>query len=119
VFTLIAIIACTGSPEDALTTSFVSADGLYNVDVVPDLNPPTVGETVVAVTTDPPADALDVWPWMPNHGHGTSVEPTVEQLELGVHEASWEYGMPGLWEVTFTLSGEAGEDELVVTYEVQ
>ena len=55
---------------------------------------------------------LDVYPFMPAHGHGAGIEvevtpmPTAGQYELepiNLH-------MPGVWEVTITAESDAGTD---------
>ena len=49
---------------------------------------------------------LSVVPWMPAHGHGTSVNPTVTETAPGVFVATPLYlFMPGSWELRMTIAG--------------
>jgi hypothetical protein len=47
---------------------------------------------------------LSVVPFMPDHGHGSAVKPTVTAKGGGVYAvANLYYPMPGLWRVTVTV----------------
>jgi len=47
---------------------------------------------------------LSVTPFMPDHGHGSSVKPTVTAKGGGVYDVSNVYlPMPGLWRLTVTV----------------
>lgn len=47
---------------------------------------------------------LSVTPFMPDHGHGSSVKPTVMPMGAGVYAVSNVYlPMPGLWRLTVTV----------------
>jgi hypothetical protein len=47
---------------------------------------------------------LSVTPFMPDHGHGSSVKPTVMPMGGGVYDVSNVYlPMPGLWRLTVTV----------------
>ena len=47
---------------------------------------------------------LSVTPFMPDHGHGSSVKPTVMPMGGGVYAVSNVYlPMPGLWRLTVTV----------------
>jgi hypothetical protein len=52
---------------------------------------------------------LDVTPWMPAHGHGSSVKPTVTPgATPGTYTVSnVNLYMPGLWEIRTTIGGSA------------
>lgn len=48
---------------------------------------------------------LQVVPWMPDHGHGSSVKPTVTPKGGGLYDISnIYYVMPGLWQDTITVT---------------
>jgi hypothetical protein len=75
-------------------------------------DPPTAGDDAAQLTiTDASGAAvtgldLTVVPWMPAHGHGTSVDPTVTETAPGVFLASSLYlFMPGTWELRMTIGG--------------
>lgn len=66
-------------------------------------------------------DGLDIsiTPWMPEMGHGTSVEPVVEALGDGRYQVSnLALYMPGRWELRTTLAGEV-TDHVVVNLDVR
>jgi len=47
---------------------------------------------------------LSVVPFMPDHGHGSSVKPTVTPMGGGLYDVSNVYlPMPGLWRLTVTV----------------
>ena len=47
---------------------------------------------------------LSVTPFMPDHGHGSSVKPTVTPMGGGVYDVANVYlPMPGLWRLTVTV----------------
>src|SRR6185295_7599560 len=62
--------------------------------------------------------ALEVTPFMPDHGHGTSVVPTVTAGDDGTYAIQGLYlFMPGVWRVTFALDAHAnGTDPNVVNF---
>ena len=75
-------------------------------------NPPSVGSDAVQVSladaNGAPATGLSltVIPWMPAHGHGTSVNPTVTETAPGTFIATPLYlFMPGSWELRMTTHG--------------
>ena len=54
--------------------------------------------------------ALQVVPWMPAHGHGTSVVPTITETAPGTFLVSPLYlYMPGSWELRMTISGSVDD----------
>jgi len=86
--------------------------GLLHLDVLPTPDPPIRGDDVVVVAvTDAngaPVDglALDAQPWMPSHGHGTSVMPTVTPQGGGRYRIDHVYlYMAGTWELRLSFSG--------------
>ena len=74
--------------------------------------PPAVGSNAVELSFTDPGGAtmsgleLEVVPWMPAHGHGTSVSPTITETAPGTFVATPLYlFMPGSWELRITTSG--------------
>ena len=62
---------------------------------------------------------LTVVPWMPAHGHGTSVNPMVTEATPGTFVASPLYlFMPGSWELRMTTTG-AVADTATAAFELQ
>jgi hypothetical protein len=58
---------------------------------------------------------LAVVPFMPDHGHGSSVKPTVTAQGGGRFEiTNLYYPMPGLWQLTVTVQPAAGAASDVV-----
>jgi hypothetical protein len=64
--------------------------------------------------------AITVMPWMPAHGHGGSVRPTVIEQGGGVYEAAnVVLFMPGRWELRTTLAGgNTPEDSVTPSFDV-
>jgi hypothetical protein len=59
--------------------------------------------------------AVDVVPWMPDHGHGTQEAPQITQRGAGeVQVDSMHLHMAGLWDVRFNVTPEGGASETVV-----
>jgi len=51
---------------------------------------------------------LSVVPWMPAHGHGASVAPTVNETSPGVYVAApLDFYMSGNWQLLTTITGPA------------
>lgn len=96
----------------------------YLLELEPSARPYEAGDEValVVVVTDgeQPVEGaeLTVRPWMPEHGHGVSGAPTVETIDAGTIEARWTFPMPGYWELTLKVVGDAGRDRAVVAYDV-
>ncbi|CAN5835207.1 hypothetical protein BH11MYX2_BH11MYX2_06080 [soil metagenome] len=73
-------------------------------------------EITSAATVAPMSNAtLDVYPYMPKHGHGAGVD-----VEVMAMPTAGDYNldpinlhMPGLWEVTITADTDAGTDSAV------
>ena len=93
-----------GAP--ALTVA--SASGQLSIDVWWSPAQPTVGydATQLAITdaTGAPVTGLTltIVPWMPAHGHGASVEPTVSEIAPGVYVAT---------PLDFFMAGRLGADD--------
>ena len=85
--------------------------------------PPDVGDnqfTVTLSTGDGPASSatIELRPWMPLHGHGSSPE-----IIVGADEGGGVYGfeaidlfMPGLWELNFTMSDAVQTDDALYRF---
>jgi hypothetical protein len=89
---------------------------MLHLDVMPTPDPPVRGDVSVdLVITDSaggPVDNLQVaaQPWMPSHGHGTSVVPTVMALGGGHYRIDHVYFyMAGTWELRLTFSGREND----------
>jgi hypothetical protein len=87
--------------------------------------PPPRGVITVEYTfTDAGGQARDgldlsVTPWMPEMGHGASVEPEIEPLGDGRYDVSkLTLYMPGRWELRTSIAGEV-TDHVVVTLDVR
>jgi hypothetical protein len=68
-----------------------------------------------------PVDGLsvDVVPWMPAHGHGTSLQPVIASTAPGVLVASPIYlFMSGEWQLRITVTGPLN-DSAVATAQIQ
>jgi len=131
-----AVLASAGcSPDDAPApgtfpatplTTVTSASGALRVDVrsSPD-QPPTVGDgwwsyTITEGVTGKPVPglSLDVVPWMPAMGHGTSTVPSVIDSGGGVYVIeNVELFMPGQWDLRTAIAGPE-DDKLVVSVDV-
>ena len=107
--------------------SLVSDSGKLRIEIrtAPD-QPPTRGTSsvemrVVEVATETPVDgiAFTVVPWMPAHGHGSSVKPTVTAAGGGRYVlTNVDLFMPGRWELRTTFSGGAN-DSAAPAFDVQ
>jgi len=67
-----------------------------------------------------PVDGLmmSIVPWMPAHGHGTAIQPTVTSTATGVLMADPLYlFMAGEWQLRMTISGTV-EDSAIATVEI-
>jgi YtkA-like protein len=85
---------------------------------------PARGENAAQLTfVDGLGQAIDgltvaVVPWMPAHGHGTSVQPVTTEVDPGVVVATPVYlYMSGEWQLRMTISG-ALEDAAVATVQI-
>ena len=86
------------------------------VEVVPALPARGDNRWVLDLSTGgTPLDGATVTPlpWMPDHGHGSTVDATVTPLGDGIHEVDpLNLWMPGLWEISFDITG-AATDQVV------
>jgi YtkA-like len=108
------------APAQTISTS---SSGLH-VEVRWSPAPPVKGEDAAQLTfldsVGNPVDglAVDVVPWMPAHGHGTSVKPVTSSTAPGVIVANPVYlFMSGEWQLRITISGTF-DDSAVATVEI-
>jgi hypothetical protein len=102
-----------------------SQSGQLAIDVRTSPQPPARGTndvelTVTGSTDHAPLDglALELKPWMPAMGHGTSIVPTVTREMNGKYLVSGvDLFMPGLWELRLTVSGSS-EDYAAPAFEI-
>jgi hypothetical protein len=124
--------ASTSAPPPDLMPSFgaapdqtvTSASGALTIAVRFSPDPPTAGSDAAQLAfTDAlglPISGLEltVVPWMPAHGHGTSVDPGIAEMTPGVFVASPLYlFMPGSWELRMTIGGTA-DDTATAAFEI-
>ncbi len=114
------------TPEPFEGETAVTDGGLYTLIWAPDRDPWPDNELVelaMAIERDagvPEVGALlDVNPWMPTMGHGIAGAVEIEEPEPGIYLASWEFSMPGPWQVEITIDGSNGSDRLVLATQVQ
>lgn len=104
--------------------TLVSDSGALRIEVRFSPRPPTVGTDAVQLSfrdangSDAPGLELTVVPWMPAHGHGTSVDPTVTETAPGTFVATPLYlFMPGSWELRMTTRGSV-DDTAKAAFEI-
>jgi hypothetical protein len=107
-----AALVFPGAP--ALTMA--SASGGLNIGLWWSPPQPTVGydatQLAITDTTGAPVTGLTlaIIPWMPAHGHGASVLPTVSEIAPGVYVATpLDFFMAGNWELMTAISRPAGD----------
>lgn len=105
----------TGAP----TLTVASGSGQLNIGVWWSPAQPTVGydATQLAITDGSGAPVagltLTIVPFMPAHGHGASVYPTVSEMAPGIYVATpLDFFMAGNWELMTAISrtAQAGSD---------
>jgi YtkA-like protein len=108
------------NPDQMLT----SDSGALRIAVRFAPDPPAVGSNAVELSfTDANGASLSglglsVVPWMPAHGHGTSVDPIVTEMIPGTFLATSVYlFMPGSWELRMTTSGSV-DDTAKAAFEI-
>ncbi len=63
---------------------------------------------------------LSATPWMPAHGHGTSVVPSIVDEGGGVYEIDEVlFYMPGRWELRTEIAQAGASDLVVATFDVR
>ena len=120
-------VTCQNDPRvDPYTANLTkpgSGKAFQFVLVSGDPAPPAKGNNTWQLSiTDPsgaPVDGatIDVKPFMPEHGHGTSVTPTVTAAGGGKYTVTPLYlFMPGLWQVTITATKGSTSDRAVFSF---
>ncbi len=132
--TFLASAGCAGAPAVESSDTFpvaplmsvVSASGALRVEArTSPAQPPEVGigswsYTITDTASGEPATglSLDVVPWMPAMGHGTSTVPSVTDEGAGVYlVGEVVLFMPGQWDLRTAITGPQ-EDKLVVSVDV-
>lgn len=128
-------VAACGSEQPAMTTpslnfsgssaqTVTSASGQLTIAVRWSPSVPLRGSDAAELTfldvAGNPVDGLDVSivPWMPAHGHGTSVQPGIMPTAPGVQVATPLYlFMSGEWQLRMTITG-AMDDTAIATVEI-
>lgn len=120
---VIAGAGCGGAPPAEGPVMFVatpfmtlpSDSGTLTVTVWSSPQPPDKGVDALklAITDQTGADVtglqLAVVPWMPAHGHGTSITPTVSAQPDGTYRVDDVYFfMSGTWQLRTSISGGGG-----------
>jgi len=110
-------------PTDALL-SLPTDGGKLSVELWSSPQPPQRGDDAVQMRFRDKSGALvsgltiSVVPWMPAHGHGTSVKPIVTEPEPGVYVAAPVYlFMAGAWQLITTISGPV-DDTVAPTLDI-
>ena len=132
-FAFLAVAACSSTsagsaenfPADAYATGTTDS-GKYKVEIrTAPTQPPSPGTLSVdlavfdAATNAPvPGLGVDVVPWMPAMGHGTSVTPTVTEKGGGHYVADdVSLFMQGDWQLRLTFT-KAADDHATIPIEV-
>ena len=110
-------------PTDVLL-SLPTDGGKLSVELRSSPQPPARGDDAVQMrfrdTSGAPASGLTISmvPWMPAHGHGTSVKPVVTETEPGVYVAApVNLFMAGAWQLITTITGPV-DDSVTPTLDV-
>ncbi len=101
-----------GSPSLTVT----SDSSMLGIDVWWSPLQPTVGydaaQLAITDATGAPVGGLQltIVPFMPAHGHGASVDPTVTETAPGIYVATpLDFFMAGHWELITAISGAGGD----------
>lgn len=113
------LVTCEGDPRvDVYTANLMkkSASGAYRIVLAKaDPGPPAIGVNAWTIRaedaagTATPSATLRVLPFMPDHGHGTSVKAQISSLPDGAFSVTPLYFfMGGVWRVEFNpAAGDA------------
>ena len=131
------LVACGGTEEPQPTRCEIETrdidyvpgmvaagnDGVFEIELIEAVPaPPDKGDNAwsielrdIASAAPVSGAAVDVVPFMPDHGHGTSIIPVItEGAEPGHYQIDvinlW---MPGFWEVRFDIDIDTGSDLVV------
>jgi hypothetical protein len=130
----LALVACSSAssdstnafPSDAYTTLTTNA-GTYRVEIrTAPAQPPLRGDLDLQLrvldANGAPVDdlALTVVPWMPTHGHGASVVPSVTPQGNGAYNVEHvDLFMPGRWLLQMTFGANDAADHATASLDVQ
>jgi hypothetical protein len=117
--------ACATDPRVTAYSAGMQANGAMGLHVVlasSDPAPPSKGDNQWVVelldASNAPVDGatISVTPYMPDHGHGSSIIPTVTPMGGGKYEVDHvNLFMPGVWQVTFVVTTAATSDQAAFT----
>ena len=62
---------------------------------------------------------VTVEPWMPEHGHGSNVDPTVTEMEGMYTVSDLNFMMTGVWRTTITVEADGVTDEVAFRFAVE
>jgi hypothetical protein len=100
------LCACGSPARPSATQSVLTDSGRYALHVSSDPDPPVRGVNMMAIRITDGMDhrvdglVLDVLPWMPSHGHGASVHPSVSAKGGGDYQVeNVVFYMAGSWEL--------------------
>jgi hypothetical protein len=121
-----AAIGCLNDPRAQVYTANMQQKGFGNlltfVLTAADPAPPAKGantwtvkllDGAANVVTD---GTITASPFMPDHGHGSSVVPETTPSGDGYTVAPLYFFMPGLWQVTLQAMTPAGNDSMVFNF---
>jgi len=118
-------LGCAADAAPPGGVRLTSQAGAYSAVALPDPNPAHVGRNalrfdVVEQGGDPVAGALlEVFPWMPAHGHTTSSLPVVAEGDGGVYQVEHlDYPMPGQWEIRIDVTTADATDRFSFVLDV-
>lgn len=122
-----ATVTCTGDPRADTYVANLERLGtgkaMKFVLVQGDPAPPSRGNNtwtlkIADASSKPITDAtIEIKPFMPDHGHGSSVKPSATKNTDGSYKIDPLYFfMPGLWQVTFNATSGATSDTAVFTF---
>jgi hypothetical protein len=104
-------LGCAAEAARPGSIRLTSETGAWSAVAVPEPNPAHVGGNALRLdvsdhTGNPVEGALlEVFPWMPAHGHMSSSLPAVVEAESGVyHVEQLDYPMPGRWELRIVVT---------------
>jgi len=97
------------------------ANGLTFILQNADPNPPSRGSNTWTVRLEKNGVAqtgamIDVTPWMPKHGHGTTAVPVVMPMNDAYTIAPLYFFMVGLWQTTIKATAGGITDQAVFTF---
>jgi hypothetical protein len=121
----IGLVGCGGTLPPGVSVESLASDlGRLEIKVSSEPDPPARGVNqiryLISDAGGAPQDGitLTVVPWMPSHGHGTSVKTVVRPLGSGVYVVDDVlFYMPGTWELRTTF--EPNGDHAAPSFEIE